>query len=120
MVHILQGDSNIGYWAARFLHDRGGIIRAFGDNTTCVLDTTDRGINMATLATYLNNPTPRELSTYPDGLHISAGNVYSVPCDVFIPCRHNTFLTGAMHVTHPSTDLLIVNNKYCYNNENLR
>ncbi|KAJ9553751.1 hypothetical protein OSB04_017796 [Centaurea solstitialis] len=117
MTFAIQGFGNVGSWAARLIHEKGGKIVAVSDVTGAVKN--PNGIDI--LALLKHKETTRSLSEFNGGDSMNADELLVHECDVLIPCalggvlnRENAgdvkakfIIEAANHPTDPEADEIL-------------
>jgi glutamate dehydrogenase (NAD(P)+) len=118
LTFAVQGFGNVGSWAARILHDKGGKLVAV--DTVDGSIRSDDGIDPHRLYEFLYDE-HGDINDFPDGEAVSNEDFLSTPCDVFIPAalggmihEHNAdlleckvLLEGANSPTTPKADNIL-------------
>ncbi|KAI3835805.1 hypothetical protein MKX03_013401 [Papaver bracteatum] len=89
MRFAIQGFGNVGYWAAKLIHERGGKIVAVSDITGAVKN--PNGIDISDLIKH--KETTGMLKDFQGGDSMDANELLVHDCDVLIPCA----LGGVLH-----------------------
>lgn len=79
---VFQGFGNVGSWAARLIHERGGKVVAVSDITGAV--TNPEGIDIPALQWHKDET--GSLKNFSGGDAMSAEDLLVHDCDVLIPC----------------------------------
>ncbi|MCL7045360.1 hypothetical protein MKW94_016927, partial [Papaver nudicaule] len=85
----IQGFGNVGYWAAKLIHERGGKVVAVSDITGAVKN--PNGIDISALIKH--KETTGTLKDFQGGDSMDANELLVHDCDVLIPCS----LGGVLH-----------------------
>lgn len=93
----MQGFGNVGSWAARLLEEKGGIIVAVSDASGCILK--EDGLDVTSLLRHVKSG--GTVMNFADGKAILGQEIFSVPCDVFVPAALGGVITGALPLTLP-------------------
>ncbi|DBB18365.1 TPA: glutamate dehydrogenase (NADP(+)) gdh1 [Trebouxia sp. C0006] len=82
---VIQGFGNVGAWAAEMIHVRGGRVLCVSDRDGAM--TNEKGLDIPALRRHLRAAPPfgGSLLSFPGGTKISHDQMFSMPCDVFIP-----------------------------------
>ncbi|DBB18366.1 TPA: glutamate dehydrogenase (NADP(+)) gdh1, variant 2 [Trebouxia sp. C0006] len=82
---LVQGFGNVGAWAAEMIHVRGGRVLCVSDRDGAM--TNEKGLDIPALRRHLRAAPPfgGSLLSFPGGTKISHDQMFSMPCDVFIP-----------------------------------
>jgi glutamate dehydrogenase (NAD(P)+) len=118
LTFAVQGFGNVGSWAARILHDKGGKLLAV--DTVDGAIRSDSGIDPDRLYAFLFDENG-DINEFPDSEPISKEDFLATSCDVFIPAalggmihEHNAdlldckiLLEGANSPTTPKADSLL-------------
>jgi glutamate dehydrogenase (NAD(P)+) len=124
LTFAIQGFGNVGSWAARILHDKGGRLLAVDTEDGSIRS--DAGIDPHRLYEFLFGE-GGDINDFPDSEQISKAEFLGTSCDVFIPAalgamihEHNVdlldcriLLEGANSPTTPKADR-ILNDKNIY------
>ncbi|KAK1381507.1 Glutamate dehydrogenase [Heracleum sosnowskyi] len=117
MTFAIQGFGNVGSWAARLIHERGGKVVAVSDTTGAV--TNPEGIDIPALQWHKDET--GSLENFSGGDAMSAENLLVHDCDVLIPCalggvlnrenagdvRAKFIIEAANHPTDPEADEIL-------------
>ncbi|KAK1399700.1 Glutamate dehydrogenase [Heracleum sosnowskyi] len=117
MTFAIQGFGNVGSWAARLIHERGGKVVAVSDITGAV--TNPEGIDIPALQWHKDET--GSLKNFSGGDAMSAENLLVHDCDVLIPCalggvlnrenagdvRAKFIIEAANHPTDPEADEIL-------------
>ncbi len=87
---VVQGFGKVGSWAARIMQELGATMVGAYDSRGQIRN--DRGIDAEALCRHMNQDGGR-LDEFPEAESIEAGDLYEIPCDVFIPAA----LGGMIH-----------------------
>ncbi|GAB4834932.1 hypothetical protein Ancab_033198 [Ancistrocladus abbreviatus] len=112
-----QGFGNVGSWAARLIHERGGKVIAVNDVTGAIKN--PNGIDIPALLKFKNDT--GHLKGFPGGDSLDADELLTLECDVLIPCalggvlsRENAadvkakfIIEAANHPTDPEADEIL-------------
>jgi glutamate dehydrogenase (NAD(P)+) len=118
LTFAIQGFGNVGSWAARILHDKGGKMIAV--DTVDGSIRSDAGIDPHRLYEFINDE-KGPIDDFPDSEAISKEDFLATECDVFIPAalggmihEHNAdtlrckvLLEGANSPTTPKADAIL-------------
>lgn len=110
MTFAIQGFGNVGSWAARLVHERGGTIVAVSDVGGAVQN--DQGLDPVKLADFVN--VEGSVASYPEAESIPADTLLLLDVDVIVPAalgevvtKHNAHEVRARYVVeaanHPLT-----------------
>jgi glutamate dehydrogenase (NAD(P)+) len=79
----IQGFGNVGRYAAKAFHEQGAKVVAVSDISGVLYDAD--GLDIPSISEFAKTKAP--LSTFNDGHaeHLSVGDIFAVPCDVFVP-----------------------------------
>lgn len=92
---IVSGSGNVAIYAIEKAHELGATVVACSDSSGFILD--EKGIDLQTLK-QIKEVERRRISDYlefhPHAKYIKAGNIWSVPCDVALPCATQNELNG--------------------------
>lgn len=80
--NYVQGFGNVGSWAARFIHERGGKVVAVSDITGAI--TNPSGIDIPNLVNH--KEATGSLKNFDGGDAMDPDEVLISECDVLIPC----------------------------------
>lgn len=121
LTYAIQGFGNVGSWAARFIHEKGGIVTAVSDLSGAIWN--PKGIDIPALSKYVRER--GSIQGFPDSDSIPAESLLTVNCDVLIPAALGNVLTkdnagdikakyiieGANGPTDPQADEIFIKNK---------
>ncbi len=106
---IVSGSGNVATYAIEKVHELGGTVVACSDSDGYVVE--DSGIDVETLKQVKETRRAR-ISEYaelrPGARFYADGNVWSVPCDIALPCATQNEITGTDAVTLISSGCAIV------------
>ncbi|KAL3135143.1 glutamate dehydrogenase (NADP(+)) gdh1 [Trebouxia sp. C0010 RCD-2024] len=90
---IIQGFGNVGAWAAEMLHVRGGRVLCVSDRDGAIHN--EQRLDIHALRRHLNAVPPfgGSLLSFPGGTKITHDEMFSMPCDVFIPAATSNAIT---------------------------
>lgn len=114
---VLQGFGKVGSWVARGLYEQGGKIIAIADRSGGLVH--EDGINIPSLVAHIRRG--ELLADFPEATQVRGADIFSVPCDVFIPAalggavtKHNAsslqckaIVEGANDPITPEADLIL-------------
>ncbi|KAK3183325.1 hypothetical protein Dsin_030611 [Dipteronia sinensis] len=117
MTFVIQGFGNVGSWAARLIHERGGKVIAVSDITGAVKNA--NGIDIPELLRHKEST--GSLTNFNGGDSMDANEILVHECDVLIPCalggvlnRENAadvkakfIIEAANHPTDPEADEIL-------------
>ncbi|KAK8686386.1 hypothetical protein V6N13_125411 [Hibiscus sabdariffa] len=117
MTFVIQGFGNVGSWAARLIHEKGGKIVAVSDITGAIKN--PNGIDIPELLKH--KEATGDLKSFSGGDSMDANEVLVHECDVLIPCalggvlnRENAadvkakfIIEAANHPTDPEADEIL-------------
>lgn len=88
---VVQGFGNVGYHAAKYLHEWGGKILAVSDVSCGIFN--KNGLDIQEVAEYCEKT--GNLKGYPNGEEISNEDLLNLECDVLIPAALGNIFCGA-------------------------
>ncbi|XP_060211351.1 glutamate dehydrogenase A [Lycium barbarum] len=117
LTFAIQGFGNVGAWAAKLIHERGGKVIAVSDITGAVKN--PNGLDIATLLTH--KEATGKLIDFSGGDVLNSDELLTHECDVLIPCalggvlnRENAdhvkakfIIEAANHPTDPEADEIL-------------
>ncbi|XP_030948698.1 glutamate dehydrogenase 2-like isoform X2 [Quercus lobata] len=117
MKFALQGFGNVGSWAAKFIHERGGKVVAVSDITGALKN--PNGIDIPALLKYKDDN--GTLKDFKGGDSMDPNDLLVCECDVLIPCalggvlnkenaadvKAKFIIEGANHPTDPEADEIL-------------
>ena len=93
---VVSGSGNVAIYAIEKAHELGATVVACSDSSGFILD--KKGIDLLTLK-QIKEVERRRISSYlefhPRAKYIKGGNIWSVPCDVALPCATQNELNGS-------------------------
>ncbi|PLW70578.1 NADP-specific glutamate dehydrogenase [Pseudohalioglobus lutimaris] len=93
---LVSGSGNVAIYAIEKAHDLGATVVACSDSSGFVLD--EKGIDLETLKR-IKEVERQRISNYleyhPHAKYISGGSIWSVPCDIALPCATQNELNGS-------------------------
>ncbi|KAF3448240.1 hypothetical protein FNV43_RR08953 [Rhamnella rubrinervis] len=117
MKFVIQGFGNVGSWAAKFIHDRGGKVVAVSDITGAIKNS--NGIDIPALLRH--RETSESLKEFQGGDVMDPNDLLVHECDVLIPCalggvlnkenaadvKAKFIVEAANHPTDPEADEIL-------------
>ncbi|KAJ7952592.1 Glutamate dehydrogenase [Quillaja saponaria] len=117
MKFAIQGFGNVGSWAAKFIHDRGGKVIAVSDISGAVKN--PNGIDIPALLKHKEDT--RSLKDFQGGDNMDPNDLLVHECDVLIPCalggvlnkenavdvKAKFIIEAANHPTDPEADEIL-------------
>jgi glutamate dehydrogenase (NADP+) len=93
---IVSGSGNVAIYAIEKSHELGATVIACSDSTGFIVD--EQGINLETLKR-IKEVERRRINSYlefhPQAKYIKGGNIWTVPCDIALPCATQNELNGS-------------------------
>jgi glutamate dehydrogenase (NADP+) len=93
---VVSGSGNVAIYAIEKAHELGATVIACSDSGGFILD--EKGIDLQTLK-QIKEVERRRISCYlefhSDAKYIKGGNIWSVPCDIALPCATQNELNGS-------------------------
>lgn len=96
---LVQGCGNVGSWAAKLLHDRGGIIVGISDVNAAMVDDRPEGIDIPKLLRHLvinKGDIESYLKESKQGLKVKHDDLFDVKCDVWVPAAIGGIIDGVL------------------------
>lgn len=87
----LQGFGNVGSWAARLLHEQGGLVVAVSDAFGAIA--CPAGLDIPALVAHLAAHGAGGLAAFPGGAAVPKESLLTTPCDVLIPAAIGGVIT---------------------------
>jgi len=92
---VVSGSGNVAIYAIEKAHELGATVIACSDSSGMVVH--EKGINLDTLKRIKEVERRRIVAyteSHPDARYVENGNIWSVPCDIALPCATQNELTG--------------------------
>ena len=92
---VVSGSGNVAIYAIEKAHELGATVIACSDSSGMVVH--EKGINLDTLKRIKEVERRRIVAyteSHPDARYVENGSIWSVPCDIALPCATQNELTG--------------------------